>query len=116
MVHHPGTREVQPLTHNGDDRVPGGEREDVGAGDDAGAGLLDEGLDAVDEVEAAQRQVRRRVLLGHAAGGGVEQDGGVAALARQWNTRMHTHTVSARTGSLALARRALDAHARSHVP
>ena len=45
------------------DGVPGGERDDVGAGDDAGAYGLQDGLGGVDYVVPAQRPVRRRVLL-----------------------------------------------------
>jgi hypothetical protein len=69
------------FTYGGDDGVAGGERDDVGAGDDAGALGLDERLDAVDEAEAAQRQVGRGVPLRlAAAAGGVEQHRRVAAL------------------------------------
>jgi hypothetical protein len=69
------------FTYGGDDGVAGGERDDVGAGDDAGALGLDERLDAVDEAEAAQREVGRGVPLGLvAAAGGVEQHRRVATL------------------------------------
>ena len=66
------------VTHGGGDGVPGGEHEDVGAGDDAGARLLDEGLDTVHEVEAAQREVRRRVpTKSEATAGGGRRVGGL---------------------------------------
>ena len=68
-------------TMAGDGRVRPGRRAAQEMTPGAGARLLEEGLDAIDEVEAAQRQARSRVLVGHAAGGGVEQDGRVAALA-----------------------------------
>ena len=64
--------------HSGGDGVPSGEREDVGAGDDAGAHLLDEGLDAVHEVEAVQREVRRRIpTKSEATAGGGKGAGGL---------------------------------------
>lgn len=62
------------------DGVAGGEREDVGAGHDAGALLLEQRLDAVDEAEAPQRLVGRRVLLRLLAARRVEQHRRVAAL------------------------------------
>jgi hypothetical protein len=48
-------------THD-DDAVPGGDGEDVGAGDDAGAHLLDGGLDGVDDLESPHGAV---VRVGH---------------------------------------------------
>ena len=53
------------MVYHGDD-VPGGDGEDVGAGDHAGALLLDRRLGAHHRVEAVagERQVVRRVLLG----------------------------------------------------
>jgi hypothetical protein len=63
------------------DDVSGGERDDVGAGHDAGALLLDGVLDSVDGVEAVagERLVVLRVLLGVVVLGR-DQDGGVATL------------------------------------
>jgi len=71
----------QPTYH--DDGVPGGEREDVGAGDDGATALLLEAVvDVVDGLErgGAQREVGRRLLLSRAGGGAVQEHGGVAAL------------------------------------
>jgi hypothetical protein len=68
---------------NHDDGVSGGEREDVGAGDDGAAALpLQAVVDVVDGLEGggSEREVGRRLLLAGAGGGAVEQDGGVAAL------------------------------------
>ncbi len=45
------------------DGVPGRGDDDVGAGDDAGAGLLERVLDVVDEVVAEDAVVLRRRLL-----------------------------------------------------
>jgi hypothetical protein len=63
------------------DDVSGGERDDVGAGDHAGALLLDGGLDSVDGVEAVagEGHVVGRVLLGVVVGGRY-QDRGVTTL------------------------------------
>jgi hypothetical protein len=65
----------------GDNAVPGGDGEDVGAGDDPGAGLVDGGLDGVDDLEASDGAV---VRLGHLlaleAGRVVQQQRRVAAL------------------------------------
>ena len=71
----------QPTYH--DDGVPGGEREDVGAGDDGATALLLEAVvDVVDGLErgGAQREVGRRLLLARASGRPVQEHGGVAAL------------------------------------
>jgi hypothetical protein len=47
----------------GDDRVTGGDGEDVGAGDGLLADSLHLGLDVVDDTEAQQARVLDRVLL-----------------------------------------------------
>ncbi|CAL4971995.1 unnamed protein product [Urochloa decumbens] len=65
------------------DGVARGERDDVGAGDDAAAaGLLEAVADLVDGLErgGSERLVGDGLLLAGLAGRGVEQDGGVAAL------------------------------------
>ena len=73
-----GNTACYEVTHDGGDGVQGGEREDVGARDDVGARLLDEGLDAVHEVKAAQREVRRRVpTKSEATAGGGKGAGGL---------------------------------------
>jgi hypothetical protein len=72
--------ENKSYAYGGNDGVAGGERDDVGAGDDAGALGLEERLDAVDEAEAAQRQVGRRVPLHLVPVRRVEQHRGVATL------------------------------------
>lgn len=55
-----------------------GDREDIGAGDNPGARLLEVGLDGVDDLEPTHRvQVRRRQLLGVIP---VQQDRAVAPL------------------------------------
>lgn len=60
------------------DSVLGGEGEDVGAGDDPRARLLEVGLDGVDDLEPPGRvQVRPSQLLAVAP---VQQDGPVATL------------------------------------
>ena len=57
----------------------GGEGEDVGAGDDAGARLLEGGLDGVDDGEAARGVfVGQRVFLRLEPGEGVEQQATVS--------------------------------------
>jgi hypothetical protein len=63
-------------------RVAAGEGHDVGTGDDARAGRLELRLGRVDHLEAAQaREVGNAELLRLRVGfGGLEQDGGVAAL------------------------------------
>jgi hypothetical protein len=63
------------------DDVSGGERDDIGAGDHAGALLLDGGLGSVDGVEAVagEGHVVGRVLLGVVVGGR-DQDRGVTTL------------------------------------
>jgi hypothetical protein len=66
--------------YDGSDGVAGGEGEHVGAGDDAGALVLEKRLDAVQEGEPTQRQVGRRVLLRLGAVGPVQQHRCVAAL------------------------------------
>ena len=60
--------------------VARGEGEDVGAGDDAGAGRLELCLDGVDDVVAAEALVERRVLLRRVVGRGVEKNRPLAAL------------------------------------
>ena len=69
-----GTFAYQP------DEVSRGERERVGTGDDAGAGGVELGLDGVHHLVPADAPVQRCVLLGGVAGGGVEQDGALAAI------------------------------------
>jgi hypothetical protein len=67
------------LTYH-DDGVPGGEREDVGAGDDGAATLpLEAVVDVVDGLErgGAQREVGRHLLLPRASGRPVQEHGGV---------------------------------------
>lgn len=72
--------DLQKLNHLGDGDLSG-EGQDVGAGDDARADVLDGGLDVVHHVEAPDGvPVRRRVFLGLDASDGVQQDGGVATL------------------------------------
>jgi hypothetical protein len=63
-------------------RVAGREGDDVGAGDDAGAGGLERVLDRVDELEAAQARVVGRALLlrRRAERGRVQKDGSITAL------------------------------------
>uniref|UniRef100_A0A8R7K0I0 Uncharacterized protein n=1 Tax=Triticum urartu TaxID=4572 RepID=A0A8R7K0I0_TRIUA len=61
------------------DAVPGSEGEDVGAGDDAEAGLLHPRLDPVDHLEPAQARVGPGVLLRRVALGGVDQHRRLAA-------------------------------------
>ena len=64
-----------------DDAVPGGDGEDVGAGDDAGAHLLDGRLDSVDDLEASHGAVvGRRHLLALETGRVVQKQRRVAAL------------------------------------
>ncbi|BAS99700.1 Os07g0104366, partial [Oryza sativa Japonica Group] len=63
-----------------DDGVAGHEGEEVGAGDGGRAGGLELGLDAGDGVEATEGLVGVGVPLGGVGAGGVEEDGGVAAL------------------------------------
>nr|ACR36030.1 unknown [Zea mays] len=58
--------------------VPGHESQHVGAGDGVRARLLHRGLDPLDEAEAAQRQVRLRVLLRGVVRRGVEEHRAVA--------------------------------------
>jgi hypothetical protein len=60
--------------------VPGHESQHVGAGDGVRARLLHRGLDPLDEAEAAQRQVRLRVLLRGVVRRGVEEHRAVAPL------------------------------------
>jgi hypothetical protein len=64
------------------DAVARGEREDVGAGEDAGAGGLDLRLDGVDEVESegGSAGVRSRALLPGRRRRVVQQQRGVASL------------------------------------
>ena len=62
------------------DGVPGGDGEDVGAGDFAGALLLQRRLDVVDDVESVQRVVGLGVLLRRVPFGGVEEHRPLAAL------------------------------------
>ena len=65
------------------DGVPGGQGEDVGAGDGGRAGVLEVGLDLVDDVEATERVVGLGVLLALEEGSGVvQEDRGVASLSR----------------------------------
>ena len=65
------------------DGVPGGQGEDVGAGDGGRAGVLEVGLDLVDDVEAAERVVGLGALLALEEGRGVvQEDRGVASLSR----------------------------------
>jgi hypothetical protein len=65
------------------DGVPGGQSEDVGTRDGGRAGVLEVGLDLVDDVEAAKRVVGLGVLLALDEGRGViEEDRGVASLCR----------------------------------
>ena len=67
-------------THD-DDAVPCSDGEDVGAGDDARADLLDGGLDGVDDLEASHGAVvGRRHLLALEAGRVIQQQRRVAAL------------------------------------
>jgi len=67
-------------THD-DDAVPGCDGEDVGAGDDAGADLLDGSLDGVDDLEASHGAVVWcRHLLALEAGRVIQQQRRVAAL------------------------------------
>lgn len=70
------------ISTNRDDGVPGGDGDDVGAGDDvAPARVVHRGLDAVDHLEAADRvHVRRRLLLAREEGRVVQQNGPVATL------------------------------------
>ena len=63
--------------------VAGGKGEDVGAGDDAGAGGLELGLDGVDDVVAAEALVERRVLLRRVVGRGVQKNRALATLHAQ---------------------------------
>ena len=64
-----------------DDAVPGGDGEDVGAGDNAGADLVDGGLDGVDHLEAPHGAVvGRRHLLALEVGRVIQQQRCVAAL------------------------------------
>ena len=61
--------------------VPGGEGDDVGAGDDAGAAGLDGRLDIVDDVVTADGVgVREGGFLADEGPHVVEENGGVAAL------------------------------------
>ena len=62
-------------------RVAGREREDVGAGDGAGAGALEVGLDGVDHVEASETDVgaRRLLRIGHRVRR-IQKDRTIAAL------------------------------------
>ena len=64
-----------------DDAVPGGDGEDVGAGDDAGADVLDGGLGGVDDLEASDGAVvGGGHLLALEGGRVVQQQRGVASL------------------------------------
>ena len=64
-----------------DDAVPSSDGEDVSTGDDAGAHLLDGGLDGIDDLEASHGAVvGRRHLLALKAGRVVQQQRRVAAL------------------------------------
>ena len=64
-----------------DNGVAGGHDDDVGAGDDAGAALLQRLLDLVDDLERAQGvDVGQRLLLAGHRRRGVHQHGAVAPL------------------------------------
>jgi len=66
------------------DGVPGGQSEDVGAGDGGRAGVLEVGLDLLDDVEAAEGVVGLGVLLAlDERRGIVKEDRGVASLCRR---------------------------------
>ena len=69
-------------TYQGDG-VPGGDGEDVGTGDGAGASFLQRRLDVVDGVEGVQREVGLGVLLRRVPLGGVDEHRPLAAL-HQW--------------------------------
>jgi hypothetical protein len=58
-----GDLEVDVAVAEDTGRVAASVDEDVGAGDDAGASLLDSGLDLVQEVEGGEADVHRRMLL-----------------------------------------------------
>jgi hypothetical protein len=62
-------------------RVAGGVDEEVGAGDDAGAPVLDGGLDLLQEVEGGEADVHRRLLLRvRVVVGRVQEDRAIAPL------------------------------------
>jgi len=63
-------------------RVAGREGDDVGAGDDPGAGSLERVLDLVDQLEAAQAWVvgRAELLRRRAERRRVQKDGSITAL------------------------------------
>jgi len=65
-------------------RVPGGQRDDVGARHDARARPLHRRLGVVDHVQHPQRQVRRSILLGRVARRAVDEHGAVASLVVPW--------------------------------
>jgi len=72
-------REASDFYHDGG--VAGGEGEDVGAGDGAGAGRLEGGLDLVDDLEAPGGvPVGVGPLLAHDGPAAVQKDRRVAAL------------------------------------
>ena len=76
-----GDGEVNVAVAEGAGRVAGGVDEDVGAGDNAGAPLLDGGLDLLQEVEGGEADVHRRLLLRvRVVGGIVQQDRTIAPL------------------------------------
>ena len=74
-------RAASASTTHYDDAVPSSDGEDVSAGDDAGAHLLDGRLDGIDDLEASHGAVvGRRHLLALKAGRVVQQQRRVAAL------------------------------------
>ena len=76
-----GDVEVDVAVAEGAGRVAGGVDEDVGAGDHAGAPLLDGGLDLLQELEGGEADVHRRLLLRvRVVGGSVQEDRTIAPL------------------------------------
>ncbi|GFY88343.1 peroxidase superfamily protein [Actinidia rufa] len=69
------------------DEVAGGDGEDVGAGDDAGAVELDGGLDAGDEVESVAGKGAVDVGVAEKAVGETRTDASQPSMAQSWKKR-----------------------------